>query len=78
MVPEDTTSPVIGLVNIFADYGARTLEQVAAFEQTYLAQQNQNLQDSKMIYDLIMDSHSSAGYNHVALWKGQYKLEIAG
>ena len=78
MVPEDTTSPVIGLVNIFADYGARTLEQVAAFEQTYLAQQNQNLQDSKMIYDLIMDSLSSAGYNRVALWKGQYKLEIAG
>ena len=42
MVPEDATSPLIGLVNIFADYGARTLEQVAAFERTYLAQQNRN------------------------------------
>ena len=31
-----------------------------------------------MIYDLIMDSLSSAGYNRVALWKGQYKLVING
>lgn len=78
MVPENATVPNSPRANIFTDYGSRTLEQVTQYETTYLANQDRNSQDSKIIYDLIMDSLSTTGCNRVAIWKSQHILKING
>jgi hypothetical protein len=71
-VPADAAQPNANTVNIFEDYGTRTLEQVQAFERTYLATQTRAAQDSKLLFDLLMDSISTTGYSRISIWREQY------
>jgi hypothetical protein len=77
-IPMDINQPDQELINIFEDYGTRTLEQIRAKEETYLGQQTRNAQDSKILYDLLMASISTQGHERIAIWKEQYLLNIGG
>ena len=76
MVPEDHNLPNIGMSNIFEDCGSRTLEQVAGFKKTYLAQQNRNAQFSKILFDIIFNSLSTAGQCCISICKSHHSLEL--
>jgi hypothetical protein len=78
MVPQDLIQPNAPLSNIFEDYGTRSLEQVRAHEETYIAVQNRNAQDSKILFDLLMLSISTQGHERITIWREQYILSIAG
>ena len=77
LVPEDAAanSPT---VNIFESYGTRSLMQITEFERTFLANNDRNSQDSKILYDLLMGSITVTGQQRLANQKGSFNLEIAG
>ena len=77
MVPQDTAIQNSPTVNIFENYGSRTLEQITAYERTIVATETRNSQDSKLLYDILMGSLSVEGQQRIANHKTSYVLVIA-
>jgi hypothetical protein len=78
MVPENINDPNSGKLNIFEDYGACSYDQIKAYETSFLANQERRSQDSKVLFDLLMNSISTSGLARIAIWKEQYILGING
>ena len=76
MVPLDPTVNNSPRINIFEDYGSRTMEQIRAYETTFIAANGRESQDSKLLYDLLMNSISSAGLARISVWKDQYSITV--
>ena len=75
LVPPDPTNPTVGTpINSIVDYGRTTLDQIKAWENTFIGGVNRNSQNSKMMYDLIMNSLSIQGLQRVQVWKAQYQV----
>ena len=77
-VPEDATVQGSPTVNLFVNYGSRTLEQITAHERTYLNQQGRMAQDSKLLYDLILNSLTVDAQRRVSTYQKEHTLEIGG
>ena len=75
MIPLDPLNPGIGNpINMVLNYGRVTLEQVTAWVQTFIQGNNRNSQNSKLLFDLLTNSISIEGLQHVQLWRKQYEL----
>ena len=83
MIPPDPQHPLQGPhLNSVEDYGRTTLDQIRAWEETFLGanagQQGRLAQDSKILYDLLMASLSSQGLARIDIWKHQYVIMVGG
>jgi hypothetical protein len=75
MVPPDPSNPAVGVpINSILDYGRTTMEQVRAWEETFIAGNNRNSQNSKILHTMLMESLSTTGMQCVQVWKDQYSL----
>jgi type II secretory pathway pseudopilin PulG len=78
-VPVDLQNPLNPpFTNIIRDYGTMTLEHLRAYEETYIHTQARSAQDTKMLYDLLMNSLSKVGRERIAIWHAQYTITVAG
>ena len=81
MVPPDAANPQVGApINTVEDYGTATMEQIRAWEETFLAAnagaQGRLAQDSKILFDLLMGSLSTQGTTRIEIWKHQYCIQV--
>jgi hypothetical protein len=75
MVPPDPLNPQVGVpINSIADYGRTSLAQVTAWESTFINNNDRRSQNSKMMYDLLMNSLSTQGIQRIQVWQDQYHL----
>ena len=75
MVPPDPSNPAVGVpINSILDYGRTTMEQITAWEETFIAGNNRNSQNSKILHTLLMESLSNTGIQRIQVWKDQYSL----
>ena len=70
MVPKAGGLPIDSV----ADYGRTTMEDVVAWETTFINTPSRNNQNSKLLYDLIINSLSVQGFQRVGVWKHQFKV----
>ena len=61
-------------VNMITDYGRLTLEQIKAYETTFIGLNTRNSQNSKMLHDLIMNSLSPTGIQRIQIWTNDTKV----
>ena len=62
MVPQDPTLPHDGpFINMIAEYGRLNLEQVQAWETTFIGNNDRMSQNSKILFDILMHSLSVIG-----------------
>ena len=73
-VPLDLAAPGANQVDLINDYGRVTLAHVTAWEQSFIAGNSRKSQDSKMLYDLIMNSLSPTGIQRIQIWKEQTQV----
>jgi hypothetical protein len=79
MIPPDPANPGAGpFINIITDYGQVTLDQVIAWETTFIANNDQNSQDSKILHDLLMASLTTTGLVRIQIWHAQYTITVGG
>lgn len=74
LVPPDATQPNVGeRINTVEDFGRASMEQIRAWETTFLAStagaNGQYAQDSKMLYDMLMNSLPVQGTARIEIWK---------
>ena len=62
------------MINTITDYGRTTLEQVTAWESSFISLPNRQSQNSKMLYDMLMNSLSTQGIQRIQVWQHQYHL----
>ena len=75
MIPFDPLNPGNGVpINMVSDYGRVSLKQVTAWVLTFIHGNNRNSQNSKLLFDLLTNSISIEGLQHVQLWHNQYEL----
>ena len=75
MVPPDPANPNVGVpINSIEDYGRTTMEQITAWESTFIAGNNRNSQNSKILHNMLMESLSVTGIQRIQVWKDQYSL----
>ena len=75
MVPPDPLNPAVGVpINSILDYGRTTMEQITTWEGTFIAGNNRNSQNSKILHTLLMESLSTTGIQRIQVWKDQYSL----
>ena len=60
MIPTDPDNPDV-LSNLLTNYGEVKMEEVRAFEMTYISTQSRAAQDTHMLYACIMNSLSKEG-----------------
>jgi hypothetical protein len=77
MVPEDAANPGAGNpIDTINDYGTASMEQITAWERTFLAQQGRPAQDSKILFEILMNTLSTQGVARVTIWRSQWMLTI--
>ncbi|NER25785.1 MAG: hypothetical protein F6J96_34850 [Symploca sp. SIO1C2] len=59
-------------VNVIADYGAASYDEIATHEKALLTKNDRKTQDSKMLHDLLVNSLSTEGYKRIQVWRDQY------
>ena len=72
MIPEDHQDPTSDLKYLPTHYGELTMEQISAFERSYLGGNQRSAQDSYMIYKCLMNSLSKEGKMKVDSWENEY------
>lgn len=70
MVPTAVGPPIDSI----ADYGRTTMAEVVAWETTFINTPTRNSQNSQMLFDLIVNSLSTQGFQRVSVWKDQFKI----
>lgn len=70
MVPQTNGPPIDSI----ADYGRTKMEDVITWETTFINTPTRNSQNSKLMYDLIINSLSAQGFQRVSVWKDQFKI----
>jgi len=81
MVPPDAANPLNGEpINIVEAFGRASLDQIHQWETTFLSANagalGQHAQDSKILYDLLMNSLSTQGTARIEIWKNQYCFAV--
>ena len=69
-VPSNPANPLVGpFTNMITEYGRNSLDQIKDWETTFIAQQNRMAQNSKILFDLLMNSLSTAGKERIQVNK---------
>ena len=71
MIPTDPANPQV-LTNLLSNYGEVKMEEIKAFELTYIDTPSRAAQDTHMLYSCIMNSLSKEGKTKIHIWREQY------
>ena len=71
MIPIEGQAPK----NLLTEYGTITLEQIRLHEESYLATQTREAQDSNLLYECIMNSISAECKAKLTIWKREYRCQ---
>ena len=71
MIPIEGQAPK----NLLTEYGTITLEQIRLHEESYLATQTREAQDSNLLYECIMNSISVECKAKLTIWKQEYRCQ---
>lgn len=74
-IPEDVNDPNSDLRYLPNEYGRVTIEQITAFERTYLGTQQRVAQDSHMLFNCLMNSLSKEARMKIEAWEDEYIIE---
>ena len=75
LIPADPANPRAGpFINSIVDYGRTSLELVTQWEATFINDQNRLSQNSKILFDLLMNSLSTKGIQRVQVWNTQFTV----
>ena len=74
-IPEDAADPTSELHYLPKEYGRVTLDQITAFEQTYLGTQQRVAQDAYMLFKCLMNSLSKEARMKIEAWENEYIIE---
>ena len=75
LVPPDLNAPLIGPhINMIEEYGRLTLEQVRAWESTFIENNDRKSQNSKILFDMLMNTLSVTGLQRIQVWRDQYTI----
>jgi hypothetical protein len=72
----DPLDPMMDTKDFIRNYGQISLEELRAFDQTYLHQQICPAQDATLLFSCLMNSLSREGKIKINLWKSQYTVVI--
>ena len=73
MIPNNPENPY-ELANLLTNYGEVKMQEVRAFETTYINAQSRAAQDTHMLYSCIMNSLSKEGKTKIHVWRDQYTM----
>ena len=71
-IPEDTDDQNCDLHYLPTEYGQVTLEQIGAFERSYLGRQQRSAQDNYMLYKCLLNSLSREARMKIEGWENEY------
>jgi hypothetical protein len=75
LVPPDPATPLVGpFINVIVDYGRKSLEEITAWEATFVAVNNRLSQNSKILFDLLMKTLSPTGLQRIQVWREQFMI----
>ena len=74
-IPEDATDPNSELRYLPNEYGRVTIDQINAFERTYLGTERRVAQDSYMLFQCLMNSLSKEARMRIEAWENEYIIE---
>ena len=74
-VPEDANDPDSELRYLPDEYGRVSLEQITAFEQSYLGTETRAAQDAYMLFKCLMGSLSKEARMKIEAWENEYIIE---
>ena len=74
-IPEDVNDPNSELRYLPNEYGRVTIEQITAFERTYLGTEQRVAQDFHMLFKCLMDSLSKEARMKIEAWENEYIIE---
>ena len=74
-IPEDSTDPASELRYLPNEYGRVTLQQITAFEQSYLGTQQRVAQDAYMLFKCLMNSLSKEARMKIEAWENEYIIQ---
>ena len=76
MLPKDPRNPTDdGAINIIKDYGRAQLEDITKWEKEILNQESRMSQNSKILFDLLMNSLTAKGAQRIQIWRSQYTVD---
>jgi hypothetical protein len=73
-IPEDALDLASPTNNLIESYGMISMEQIRAFEETYIPQQVRPAQDTYLMYKCLMNSISKEGKSKIIIWSDQYTV----
>jgi hypothetical protein len=73
-IPEDPANPLSNTNNLIENYGRISLDEIRAFEASYIDMQVRPAQDTYMLYKCLMKSISKEGKSKITIWKDQYHI----
>ena len=76
-IPDDPANPV-NFRSLIDHHGEITIDDLMAFEQTYVGAQNRSAQDSAQLYRCLMASISKEGKRKILVWEDQYTINGLG
>ena len=77
-IPTDPNNVQSTLVSLLTNHGELTLEQIVAFDETYVFNESRSAQDAHMLYHCLMNSLSQTGKDKVHLWEPDYMIKKPG
>ena len=76
-VPEDVEDPASELRYLPKEYGRVSIEQITAFERTYLGTEQRVAQDAYMLFKCLMNSLSKEARMKIEGWENEYIIETS-
>ena len=73
-IPEDINDQNSDLRYLPTEYGRVTLEQISAFEKSYLGTERREAQDNYMLYKCLMSSLSKEARMKIEGWENEYVI----
>ena len=74
-IPEDASDPTSELRYLPKQYGRVSIEQITAFERTYLGTEQRVAQDAYMLFKCLMNSLSKEARMKIEGWEDEYIIE---
>ena len=74
-IPEDINNQNSELRYLPTEYGRVTIDQIAAFERSYLGTERRETQDNYMLYKCLMSSLSKEARMKIEGWENEYVIQ---
>jgi hypothetical protein len=74
-IPEHAADAASETNNLLESYGMISIDQIRAFEETYISQPIRPAQDTYLLYKCLMNSISKEGKSKIMIWSDQYHVQ---